>query len=80
MVFQFEQHRLGLRELSWDLIKKNNLLGNGIRTPYPRPPFQDPLISTHFVHSPYTHILYFTRLVVLAPKALIRDTCKMQYN
>ena len=32
MGFQFEQHRLGLWDLSWDL-KKNNLLGNGIRTP-----------------------------------------------
>ena len=29
MGFQFEQHRLELWDLSWDL-KKNNLLGNGI--------------------------------------------------
>ena len=28
--------RLGLWDLSWDL-KKNNLLGNGIRTPRPLP-------------------------------------------
>ena len=32
MGFQFEQHRLGLWDLSWDL-KKNTFLGNGIRTP-----------------------------------------------
>ena len=32
MGFQFEQHRLGLWDLSLDL-KKNNFLGNGIRTP-----------------------------------------------
>ena len=31
MGFQFEQHRLGLWDLSWDL-KKSNFLGNGIRT------------------------------------------------
>ena len=36
MGFQFEQHRLGLWDLSWDL-KKNNFLGNGIRTPPSRP-------------------------------------------
>ena len=36
MVFQFVQHRLGLWDLSWDL-KKNNFLGNGIRTPLSRP-------------------------------------------
>ena len=33
MGFQFEQHRLGLWDLSWDLKKKTNFLGNGIRTP-----------------------------------------------
>ena len=33
MGFQFQQHRLGLWDLSWDLKKKNNFLGNGIRTP-----------------------------------------------
>ena len=32
MGFQFEQHRLVLWDLSWDL-KKNNFLGNGIRAP-----------------------------------------------
>ena len=32
MGFQFEQHGLGLWDLSWDL-KKNGLVGNGIRTP-----------------------------------------------
>ena len=32
MGFQFEQHRLGLWDLSWDL-KKNKFLGNRIRTP-----------------------------------------------
>ena len=32
MGLQFEQHRLGLWDLSWD-FKKNNFLGNGIRTP-----------------------------------------------
>ena len=37
MGFQFEQHRLGLWDLSWDL-KKNNFLGNGIRTPLHDPP------------------------------------------
>ena len=36
MGFQFEQHRLGLWDLSWDL-KKNNFLGNGIRTPPSQP-------------------------------------------
>ena len=36
MGFQFEQHRLGLWDLSWDL-KKNNFVGNGIRTPPSRP-------------------------------------------
>ena len=36
MEFRFEQHRLGLWDLSWDL-KKNNFLGNGIRTPPSRP-------------------------------------------
>ena len=36
MGFQFEQHRLGLWDLSWDL-KKNNFLGNGIRTSSSRP-------------------------------------------
>ena len=36
MGFQFEQRRLGLWDLSWDL-KKNNFLGNGIRTPPSRP-------------------------------------------
>ena len=41
MGFQFEQHRLGLWDLSWDL-KKNNFLGNGIRTPPPsRPSLKD---------------------------------------
>ena len=38
MGFQFEQHRLGLWDLSWDL-KKNKFLGNGIRTP-----LHDPLV------------------------------------
>ena len=37
MGFQFEQHRLGLWDLSWDLKKKPNFLGNGIRTPPSRP-------------------------------------------
>ena len=37
MGFQFEQHRLGLWDLSWDLKKKINFLGNGIRTPPSRP-------------------------------------------
>ena len=31
MGFQFEQHRLGLWDLSWGL-KKNNFLGNNART------------------------------------------------
>ena len=39
MGFQFEQHRLGLWDLSWDL-KKNNFLGNGIRTPPSRSPYE----------------------------------------
>ena len=41
MGFQFEQHRLGLWDLSWDL-KKHNFLGNGIRTPPSRPSTQCP--------------------------------------
>ena len=36
MRFQFEQHRLGFE-------KKNNFLGNGIRTP--PPPLHDPLFN-----------------------------------
>ena len=36
MGFQFEQLRLGLWDLSWDL-KKNNFLRNGIRNPPSRP-------------------------------------------
>ena len=39
MGFQFEQHRLGLWDLSCDL-KKSNFLGNGIRTP-----LHDPLLQ-----------------------------------
>jgi len=39
MEFQFEQHRLGLWNLSWDLKKK--ILGNGIRPPS----LQDSLVS-----------------------------------
>ena len=37
MGFQFEQHSLGL----WDLscLKKNDFLGNGIRTPPSRPSY-----------------------------------------
>ena len=42
MGFQFEQHRLGLWDLSWDLKKKPNFLGNGIRNPTP---FHDPLLT-----------------------------------
>ena len=39
MGFQFDRHRLGLWDLSWDLKQKNNFLGNGIRTP-----LHDPLL------------------------------------
>ena len=46
MGFQFEQHRLGLWDLSWDLKKKNNFLGNGIRTPPSRPSLSnEPLVN-----------------------------------
>ena len=38
MGFQFEQHRLGLWDLSWDL-KKKIFLGNGIRRPPSRPSY-----------------------------------------
>ena len=38
MGIQFAQHRLELWDLSWDL-KKNNFLGNGIRTPPSRPSY-----------------------------------------
>ena len=38
MGFQFEKHRLGLWDLSWDL-KKNNFLGNGISTPLHDPQY-----------------------------------------
>ena len=56
MGFQFEQHRVGLWDLSWDL-KKNHFLGNGIRAP-PPPPFMTPLSGRRgMVH--YTHN-YFT--------------------
>ena len=47
MGFQFAQHQLGLWDLSWDL-KKNNFLGNGIRTP--PPPFTSLYITNSFLH------------------------------
>ena len=45
MGFQFEQHRLGLWDLSWD-FKKNNFLGNGIRTPPSRPSYNITIFAT----------------------------------
>ena len=41
MGFQFEQHRLGLWDLSWDL-KKTIFWEMGLG-----PPLHDPLISSH---------------------------------
>ena len=46
MGFQFEQHRLGLWDLSWDL-KKNDFLRNGIRTAPPPPSRPSLKLSKH---------------------------------
>ena len=53
MGFQFEQHRLGLWGLSWDLKKNKTIsweMGLGTPTP-PPPPLHDPLKRCKFAKS-----------------------------